>query len=201
MSGLGQRGEGSWKSVLALNSGLWSEKNVDDRGDHRMCVTTCLVWIAQCLLWSTTSPMSVLCPGRCGRSQGGWCPDPDKPWGAVGDRGLWKKRHLCRMRINGRQRLFLSRRLPTTLIHTSPYWRPLSLVPSLLFLEFPFIASPGPLWSTAARDTPGLWVAWAVLQVGPCGKGPASRTAKVCNVCRGLHLGKLSSYLDPSPYW
>lgn len=42
---------------------------------------------------------------------------------------------------------------------------------------------------------------WAVLQVGPCGKGPASRTAKVCNVCPGLHLGRLSSYLGPSSYW
>lgn len=70
-------------------------------------------------------------------------------------------------------------------------------MPSLLLPELPFTASAGPLWSTDAQGSGS----WAVLQVRPCGKGPASRTAKVCNVCPGLHLRKLSSYLGPSSYW
>lgn len=52
------------KETTNFNPGLWSEKDVDDRGGHKVCVTACLVWTAQHLIWSTTSLLTVVCPGR-----------------------------------------------------------------------------------------------------------------------------------------
>lgn len=63
LSGLGSQG-GSLEEIASFSAGLWSEKDVNDRGGHRVCMTTCLVWTAQHLLWRTTSPFPVLCSDR-----------------------------------------------------------------------------------------------------------------------------------------
>ena len=57
--------------TASFHAGLWSEKHVDDRGGHRVCVcvTICLVCTTQHLLWGTASPLPVLCPRRICSSQ------------------------------------------------------------------------------------------------------------------------------------
>lgn len=83
-AGLGWPGEVSWKRLPAFIQvsslrRMWvTEEGTGCVGQHA------LVWTAQYLLWSTISPLIVLCPAGCGWSQCGArvqaLTNPGEPW-------------------------------------------------------------------------------------------------------------------------